>query len=268
MKNVITRTLTGAAFILFILAGMFIHPLSNTFVFGVLTILGMAEFKHFLAHKDNKLAQRHLIEGISIYLLISLSIYHFIPEVLLWLIAIIILTEYVILLLQNKDKQMNNWSSLLLTLIYIVVPFSMIHLLSTVNPYSPLLGIGLFIIIWTNDTGAYCVGMTLGKHKLFPRVSPKKSWEGAIGGIFASVGVGAIFAHYTDLSLWFWLMFAFFISIASILGDLFESMLKRQLEIKDSGTILPGHGGILDRLDSALFAIPIGVVYINIFFYF
>ena len=122
-----------------------------------------------------------------------------------------------------------------------------------------------FLLVWVNDTFAYLSGSLLGKHKLFPRISPKKSWEGSIGGGVFSIASSFVFAHYFSfLSVWEWAGLALVVVIFGTWGDLTESLMKRQLGIKDSGHILPGHGGMLDRFDSALLAIPAAVVYLYV----
>ena len=116
----------------------------------------------------------------------------------------------------------------------------------------------MFILIWTNDSMAYATGRLIGKTKLFERISPKKTWEGTIGGIIFTLGAGFLWSFYvSELPLIFWIICSPLVAVAAIFGDLFESQIKRQLGVKDSGTILPGHGGILDRFDAALMAIPI-----------
>ena len=129
--------------------------------------------------------------------------------------------------------------------------------------YNPILPLSIFIFLWLSDTGAYCVGSLIGKHRLFERISPKKSWEGSIGGGVVAIGASFILAHYfTIMSMWEWAGLALVVVIFGTWGDLTESLLKRQLHVKDSGTILPGHGGMLDRFDSALMAIPAAVFYL------
>ena len=129
--------------------------------------------------------------------------------------------------------------------------------------YNPILPLSIFIFLWLNDTGAYCIGSLIGKHRLFERISPKKSWEGSIGGGVVAIGVSFILAHYFPfMSMIEWAGLALVVVIFGTWGDLTESLLKRQLHVKDSGNILPGHGGMLDRFDSSLMAIPAAVVYL------
>ena len=125
--------------------------------------------------------------------------------------------------------------------------------------------LSMYVFIWINDTGAYLSGVTLGKHKLFPRISPKKSWEGSIGGALATTASAFAIAHlFPFMSVAQWIGMALVVVVFGTFGDLTESMMKRHLDIKDSGRILPGHGGILDRLDSMLLAIPAVVIYLLI----
>ena len=154
---------------------------------------------------------------------------------------------------------------------YIALPFSLLNVLAfTATPngqisFNTLLPLSVFVFLWVNDTGAYCVGSLLGRHKLFPRISPGKSWEGCIGGAVFVLVVAYIISYYIDngiLSTLQWLGLGLVVVVFGTWGDLVESLFKRTLGIKDSGNILPGHGGMLDRFDSSLLAIPAAVVYL------
>ena len=167
----------------------------------------------------------------------------------------------------KKANPMLNWAYSMLSQLYIGLPFALLNVLAFHNDpeyssvsYNPILPLSIFIFLWLSDTGAYCVGSLIGKHRLFERISPKKSWEGSIGGGVVAIGASFILAHYfTIMSMWEWAGLALVVVIFGTWGDLTESLLKRQLHVKDSGTILPGHGGMLDRFDSALMAIPAAV---------
>ena len=174
----------------------------------------------------------------------------------------------------NKNA-INDWAYTMLSQMYIALPFSMINVLAFETSafdgqihYDMLLPLSIFIFLWTNDTGAYCSGSLFGKHKLFPRISPAKSWEGSIGGgifvIIAAIIIGYIAndgaAH--RLSIPGWVGLGVVVAFFGTWGDLVESLFKRTLGVKDSGTILPGHGGMLDRFDSSLMAIPAAVIYL------
>lgn len=147
----------------------------------------------------------------------------------------------------------------LLGIVYIALPFSLLNVI-VFNPgvYTHELVIGFLFILWANDTGAYFTGVRFGKRKLFERVSPKKSWEGFVGGLLFGVGMGLLMAEYTDvLPTWKWVVIALIIVIGGTYGDLIESSFKRSIEIKDSGRLIPGHGGFLDRFDGLLLAVPL-----------
>ena len=170
----------------------------------------------------------------------------------------------------KKASPMLNWAYSMLSQLYIGLPFALLNVLafhtdpeySSVS-YNPILPLSIFIFLWLSDTGAYCVGSLIGKHRLFERISPKKSWEGSIGGGVVAIGASFVLAHYfTIMSMWEWTGLALVVVVFGTWGDLTESLLKRQLHVKDSGTILPGHGGMLDRFDSALMAIPAAVFYL------
>ena len=177
----------------------------------------------------------------------------------------------------KQTNPINNWAYTMLSQMYIALPFSMINVLAFRSTpdgnvtFEWLLPLSLFIFLWTNDTGAYCSGSLLGRHKLFPRISPGKSWEGSIGGaVFVIIAAAIIYflnVGQTDglvagMPLWQWLGLGLVVVVFGTWGDLVESLFKRTLGIKDSGNILPGHGGMLDRFDSSLMAIPAAVVYL------
>ena len=172
----------------------------------------------------------------------------------------------------KKENPIGNWAYAMLSQLYVALPFALLNVLAFQNSpetssvtYNPILPLSIFVFIWLSDTGAYCVGSLIGKHRLFERISPKKSWEGSIGGAVFSIASSFVFARFFPfMSMWQWAGLAVIVVIFGTWGDLTESLMKRQLGIKDSGNILPGHGGMLDRFDSALMAIPAAVVYLYI----
>ena len=173
---------------------------------------------------------------------------------------------------QKNDDAINDWAYTMLSQMYVALPFACINMLAFrydagETKYGLLLPLSIFVFLWCNDTGAYLSGSLLGKHKLFPRISPAKSWEGSIGGavfvLVAAAIVGLLTGDGTSpLSIPVWLGLGLVVVVFGTLGDLVESLFKRTLGIKDSGNILPGHGGMLDRFDSSLMAIPASVIYI------
>ena len=172
----------------------------------------------------------------------------------------------------KRSNPLGNWAFSMLSQLYVALPFALLNVLAFHNDpvsssvaYNPILPLSIFVFIWLNDTGAYCVGSLIGKHRLFERISPKKSWEGSIGGAVFSIASSFVFAHYYDfLSVGQWAGLAAVVVVFGTWGDLTESLMKRQLGIKESGNIMPGHGGMLDRFDSALMAIPAAVFYLYV----
>ncbi|KAA6332228.1 Phosphatidate cytidylyltransferase [termite gut metagenome] len=188
----------------------------------------------------------------------------FIPYLLL--IIYLLISE----LYLKRENPPANWAYTMLSQFYVALPYALLNVLAfqydyaanSVN-YNPVIPLSIFIFIWLNDTGAYCVGSLIGKHKLFKRISPRKSWEGAIGGGVLAIASSFVFAHFFPvLPIIQWVGLALTVVVFGTWGDLTESLLKRQLGVKDSGNILPGHGGMLDRFDSALLAIPAAVIYL------
>ena len=179
----------------------------------------------------------------------------------------------------KKPSPINDWVHSLFPVIYIALPFALTSMLGfdiqgPGTGYSPVVPVTLFIFLWCNDVGAYCTGCTIGRHKLFERISPKKTWEGSIGGAVLTM-IAAFLLHrflpdwYCFMPVWAWIGMALVVVVFGTWGDLIESLMKREMGIKDSGKILPGHGGMLDRFDSALLAIPATVVYLSLIgFYF
>lgn len=192
------------------------------------------------------------------------------PPIMFFAFIPLAMGVFVVEMYRNHSRPFTNIAYTLLGVIYIAGPMALMNYTAfepTVGgtAYNFKLVLGFFFLLWANDTGAYLVGMTMGKHRLFPRISPKKSWEGFFGGIIISMAVGALLSQFfTDLTIHVWVVMAFLISISGVFGDLIESMYKRSLDVKDSGSIMPGHGGFLDRFDAVFFASPIVFVYLQL----
>lgn len=175
------------------------------------------------------------------------------------------LLRFTLALYDNSPHAFADAAWSILTQAYIAIPLAMFNFVYTDNAIdSHIVVLAIFILIWLNDTGAYCVGSALGRHAMFPRLSPKKSWEGFVGGLVCSLGAGAAFAYICpeNYSLMRWIGLGAVVCVFSTWGDLFESLLKRSHGIKDSGNIIPGHGGILDRIDSLLFVAVASSIYL------
>lgn len=279
MKNLIVRSITGVLFVV-IMVVCFFTPRAMVFLFALITGLTLWEYTGLVNTRENVQVNRFISTVAGVYFFLAVAGYRtgitpnfivFVPY-LLTIVYLFISNLY----LNTKDP-INDWAYTMLGQMYIALPFSMINVLafeSTVADgsaiaYDMLLPLSVFIFLWTNDTGAYCSGSLLGKHKLFPRISPAKSWEGSVGGGILVLIVAAVIGYYANqgdtphtLSIAGWMGLGLTVVFFGTWGDLVESLFKRTLGIKDSGNILPGHGGMLDRFDSSLMAIPAAVVYL------
>ena len=276
MKNLIARTITGIFFVATIVIG-FLNPTAMTLLFALITALSVWEFTGLVNMRPGVSINRFICTAAGVYFFFAMVGFSsdltpstvFIPY-LVTLIYLLISELYA-----KAEDPINNWAYTLFSQLYVALPFSLLSVLAfRATPagvvYTYLIPLCVFVFLWINDTGAYCCGSLLGKHKLFPRVSPGKSWEGSIGGfIFVAAAAVGIW-YYTEtyglntvqLSMGEWIGLGWTVALFGTWGDLVESLFKRTLGIKDSGNILPGHGGMLDRFDSSLLAIPAAVVYL------
>ena len=211
----------------------------------------------------------NLLIGALVFIVFFLIGDGLLPESCYYGLIPFLLLVFIVELYRRKEHPFENIASGILGLTYLALPISMTSLLvfTPTHGYDPSLLLALFALIWTYDSGAYLFGMSLGKHRLFERISPKKSWEGAIGGGFSALGMSWVIAHYflPDMGLFHWMAIAIITVVSATFGDLTESLFKRQFKLKDSSQILPGHGGLLDRFDSLLFAVPTVVLYLKLF---
>lgn len=189
------------------------------------------------------------------------------PHFLYLIVPIGSLTFFVKLYKKDVKKPFTNIAYTYLGVVYVAVPFALLHkAVYHEGVYSYQIVLGLLFLLWASDTGAYFAGTKFGRHKLFERVSPKKSWEGSIGGFLTAMGLALVISQfYLDLRTWEWLALAAIIVVSGTYGDLIESLFKRSIDIKDSGTSIPGHGGFLDRFDGLLLAVPFVLAYLILF---
>ena len=272
-NNFIQRAVTGVLFVIVLVGCILYSPLSFGILFTIISVLSVHEFAQ-LVSKSSEVSINKTITALGgVYLFLALMSFCtqqsvgarvFLPY--LGLLLYMMITE----LYLKKKNPTGNWAYSMLSQLYVALPFALLNVLAFQNSpetgsvtYNPILPLSIFVFIWLSDTGAYCVGSLIGKHRLFERISPKKSWEGSIGGGIFSIASSLGFAHFFPfMPGWQWVGLAIVVVIFGTWGDLTESLMKRQLGIKDSGNILPGHGGMLDRFDSALMAIPAAVVYL------
>ncbi|NHF60764.1 phosphatidate cytidylyltransferase [Flavobacteriaceae bacterium TP-CH-4] len=267
MKEILRRALTGAVFIIFLLSAIFLS--SDAFDFLLMTF-GLAciyEYKRMVGLRGYYIFLAYLsLWWIFIYLIDE---YDRIPINILMFITIGVDIALLYFLFSKNGKAFNTAQKFIVGLFYIgggCIFLTMIPYKD--NEFAKFLIMGIFILIWVNDSFAYLVGRSLGRTKLYPRVSPKKTVEGSLGGLLFALVAGYILARYeASINLAQWLILATVIVFAGDLGDLVESKLKRVAGVKDSGAILPGHGGMLDRLDSLVFAAPFAYLTLKIFTY-
>lgn len=276
-NNFIQRAITGIIFVGVLIGCILGGPISFTLLFALITALTIHEFGVIISKQPDVEINKPICMLAGVFLFFGFAYLGVMPGQTEILIPYLFLIIYLLVseLYLKKKNPLNNWAYAMMSQIYIALSFAMLNVLAYHSignegelsnyqvQYNPILPLSIFIFTWINDTGAYCTGMLFGKHRLFERISPKKSWEGSIGGGIVAIASSFVFAYYFPIMTWAeWAGLALVVVIFGTWGDLTESLLKRQLQIKDSGSILPGHGGMLDRFDSSLMAIPAGVIYL------
>ena len=275
MKNLITRSITGLLFVAVILSATWFSQVSFRGLILIGTILTLLEFYRLVNENVSRWVLYADILG-GTYLVGILFLLHNtqpgIPGIYLFSPYIIyLLYTFVVRLYLKEENPIKSLSLSLMGQIYVALPLGLLSYIAyppleaqyLLMPYNALMVIAFFSFIWINDTGAYIVGSLLGKHRLFERISPKKSWEGFFGGVIFTMVAGWVWSTQCSfLNTEQWIVLSAIVAIFSTWGDLCESLLKRTLHVKDSGQILPGHGGLLDRLDSVLLATPAAVIYL------
>ena len=274
MMNLIKRILSGVIYIALIIAAILLldnSPVMYLLVFPLLIVLGIGEM--ITMAKDDA-TQSWLVNIIDMLGGVGLFVAFYLhyegttmQSRALWLlpVATYLLLRTIVQLYRPRQNALHSLERSFFSLGYIALPLAMLNCIMSIT--APRLLLGVFMFIWLYDTGAYCVGMLLGRHRLFERISPKKSWEGVIGGIIACVA-GAYVTNYwfdeffqvPDINVWVGLSVV--VAVFATIGDLVESLIKRTVGVKDSGNILPGHGGILDRIDSLLLVAPAVLIYL------
>lgn len=265
MNNFKTRTFSGIIFVVTLIGAILLSPYTFVALFSVIAGMAIYEFHTITnngttinVNKTNAIIGAVLLFLIS-YLYNANMVGHQVFSIYGIYYIILIISE----LFRKNKNPIYNWAYATLGQIGIALPFALLNYLLYAFGHNPMILIALFVTIWINDTGAFVAGSTLGRHKLFARISPKKTWEGFIGGAIFAILSGYIFSRYIiEFSTTEWIIFSEIVVISGTFGDLMESLLKRTENIKDSGNVIPGHGGVLDRFDSMLLAAPAILIYI------
>ena len=274
MQGLLTRALTGFVFAGIIIGGIYGNRYSFVLLFAIITALCLWEFLNLVLLKE---ARRDLLRkfigvclGLIPFLLAAIVQLELIKDkkdfvaLLAFSVFPFIFLAFIYELYTKSERPFTNIAFIVLGMIYIGVPFGLLEFIAfDKENFYPNTVLGLLFMNWANDSGAYLVGSRFGKTPLFPRISPKKTWEGSFGGlIFTFVMMLCLYQFINELRLVDWIALASIVVVFGTFGDLIESMFKRSLQIKDSGTLLPGHGGVLDRFDAFIFLLPFATAYL------
>ncbi|MBO7233548.1 MAG: phosphatidate cytidylyltransferase [Paludibacteraceae bacterium] len=265
LKNFITRVLSGAVFVSLTIGSLLFCSTAFTVLFALFVAIGLYEFHH-ATNKDEHIAVptwSAIIAGVLLFLAFFQQASGQEGPSLFAIYALWLMGTLLAELFRKKEKPIHNLAYLILGQLYVATPMAMLSQLLYANDatWQSAWVLVMLLTIWVNDSFAYLFGILFGKHRMFERISPKKSWEGFIGGALMSLGFGIACYYYLPqffpsctptLTLWQWMLLAELIVATATLGDLLESLMKRSLGIKDYGNIMPGHGGVLDRFDSLL----------------
>ncbi len=294
MNETLKRGISGVVYIVLLLTSILYSTESFFILFGIFLLISIYEFCNLVQiHKlfplffgcllyvavtlvshYNKDTVSFLNKNFDLKIAININIQQL--NIILLVVALVVTLKCILFLFYDSIQKINTSSKYLYLLGYIILPFVFITKISFgIIDYNPKIIIGLFILIWTNDTFAYIVGKSIGKTKLLEKISPKKTVEGFLGGLIFAVLAGYLISKYyikakpefSDRSILIWTSIAVIVGVAGTIGDLVESKFKRIANVKDSGNIMPGHGGILDRLDSAIFVAPLIFLFYQILNY-
>jgi phosphatidate cytidylyltransferase len=265
--------------VIFILGGFWLHPVSF-FITGLLLLAG-TQYEYYLMIKNTGIRPQMvsgIVAGCSLYIISTMVSAGLAGKEYFLILIPIALIIMIIELYRRQDKPFDSLAHTFFAVFYIALPFSLFPFSAfsrtginslIVHPdivFSPGIVVGFFLLLWANDTGAYLTGVAIGRHRLLERISPKKSWEGFFGGMIIALAAAWLLSGWLGImDTAGWIIISLIISIAGTFGDLIESMLKRSIGVKDSGSILPGHGGFLDRFDSAIISFPLVYLFISLF---
>ncbi len=264
MKNLIIRGVSGAAYVLLIIGSLILNKYLFALVILLISQVGLFEFYRFGGRNKFQFFSQFI--GLVLFVAFHLSFEGLISPKWMAFVFGVPLLFLSIEIFKKGDWKINDIAYKLIGYIYVLTPLILLNYLNLKSGalFSKLV-LTTFILVWVNDSFAYLSGMTFGKHKLFERITPKKTWEGFLGGLLATLLAAWFLRSYNGVGQSFiWELEALFIGIAAVFGDFVESFFKRKAGVKDSGKIMPGHGGILDRIDSLLFVFPVVFIYFEI----
>lgn len=265
MNESTTRLLSGVVYVILLLWATLFSAYSFAVLFGIFLLIAVYEFCKLVALPS---IVPMIVASVSYFCAIYFGLTKFI-EIALLFAAILVAIKCLNLLFSTNTNSISLVNKYTYLIGYIIIPFIIITKIPLgKHGYNPKILISIFILIWTNDTFAYIVGKSIGKHKLLEKISPKKTIEGFLGGMVFAVLAGILISkYYTQALVSIWIVIAILVSIFGTLGDLIESKFKRMAGVKDSGKIMPGHGGVLDRLDSLIFVAPFIFLFYQILYY-
>ena len=284
LKNFIIRTLSGAVLLLVILGAMWVGYYGYLTLLLFITVAGTWEF-YSLAKAKGYEPQRSLGVAMATLFYVAAAMISIMAvdgvkqfadndTITMWVAVLAIVTislvavVFVAEIFRNRTTPIANISTTIAGVGYVALPMALMTVMPMLiggnGDWRAIYFLFYLFLVWGNDVFAYLAGVTMGRHKMCERLSPKKSWEGFVGGVLGSLAVGAVGAAVLDKSYVVWMGLALIVSLSSVVGDLVESMFKRDAGVKDSGNIIPGHGGILDRFDAFIISVPFAFVYILI----
>jgi phosphatidate cytidylyltransferase len=270
VNNFLLRTITGFVYVVLLVGSVLLGRITFFLFFQVILVLGLLEFYNLSAVAG---AAPQKIYGTAIGSLTFLLSFLFAGDMVDEKVFLLLIPFYngifAFELYRQKSAPFTNIAYTFLGILYIAIPFSLLNFFvypdKNLICYEPQIVLGYFFLLWASDTGAYLAGRAFGKHKFFERISPKKTWEGFLGGFIFTLLIAALISMvFKNIELRDWFVIGSIIVITGAFGDLVESLFKRSLQIKDSGKILPGHGGILDRFDSVILSLPLVFAYLQI----
>jgi phosphatidate cytidylyltransferase len=271
LSNLAQRSIVGLIFSVAVIGCALLGPLANGMLFLFFAAVGLYEVYELLKHQQSNAPRwfKGMSIGVVLYMLVFLVQTETVSPRWFWILPFLIAIIFVAELIKLDHFTLSNLAITIFGWIYVIMPLSLVNVLPMIEGiYDATPLIGFFLVLWANDTGAYFIGKYFGRRKLYPEVSPNKTWEGLAGGAMAALAAAIALSNITHaMHLRDWLVMAVAVASFGNLGDLFESHLKRNFGVKDSGHLMPGHGGVLDRFDGLFLALPVFLAYYKIYYF-